>query len=186
MQENFYQIDSIESRFKEVTLLPHSVDLSPYPLREHVGFEIRIKQKKEMGEVFTPLELVDKMVEIAHPQPDKFNMDLCAGHGQFTVRILRKFVNQNPDFNIQEYLKAYHWFNEFNPISAKDLVYIFGEEINLNIGPAQELKKMRSDENDVWLRGIFHWERGHWNPISDINDIKIIEEIPDKKPTALF
>jgi hypothetical protein len=151
-------IFSIEKRFKEVTLLPQGTDLTQYPLTEHIGFQIRETEKKTNGEVFTPLQLVDKMIEISKPVYNKFNMDLCAGHGQFTIRILRKFANEHPAFDIPSYLKNYHWFNEYNIDSSLKLIYIFGEFINLAVGPAQELKRMPCDENGIWLKGIFYWD----------------------------
>lgn len=152
-------IQDIESRFLEVTGLPRKTDLTPYPLTEHIGFDIRNAHKKESGEVFTPLELVDRMLEISNPDPTKFNMDLCAGRGQFTIRILRRFVNQNPDFNIRYYLTNLHWFNELNVQSCIELIYIFGETINLAIGPAQELKNYPSDfETNIWNKGIYYWD----------------------------
>jgi len=151
-------IFSIEKRFKEITLIPQGTDITSYPLTEHIGFEIRETEKKTNGEVFTPLELVDKMIEISKPKHTKFNMDLCAGHGQFTIRILRKFANEHPAFDIPSYLRYKHWFNEFNVDSAIKLIYIFGEDINLCVGPAQELKQMPCDENGIWLKGIFYWD----------------------------
>ena len=168
------KIEQIEQRFKEVTKLQPLVDLTVYPLTEHVGFEIRLQEKKDNGEVFTPLQLVDRMLEISNPQPDKFNMDLCAGHGQFTVRMLRRFVNQNKDFDIYCYLKNFHWFNELNPKSVEDLIYIFGKDINIAAGPAQELKYM-PEEDGVWKPGIWWWNK-QWTKNKPKN----------KKETVLF
>lgn len=171
MNKDFYYIENIENRFKEVTLLPHNLDISTFPITEHIGFEVRLKEKKENGEVFTPLEIVDKMIMGSDVKSNAYNMDLCAGHGQFTIRMLRKFYNDNPHFDIKEYLTQWHWFNEFNPVSSKELIYIFGKNINLLIGPAQELKKMQSDQNDIWFKGIYQWKNGYWTPIKDISDI---------------
>lgn len=168
-------IEAIETRFKEITGLPLSLDISKFPLTEHIGFAIRSKEKQELGEVFTPLHLVDKMIGIAKPEPTKFNMDLCAGHGQFTVRMLRKFKNDNPDFAIESYLKDLHWFNEFNVKSALDLLYIFGENINLAVGPAQELKNFPQDETKTWRRGIFYYEPSIKRWIK--SDLKELEKI---------
>jgi len=175
-------IQEIEKRFKELTLLPQGTDLTQYPLTEHIGFEIRMTEKKVNGEVFTPLELVDKMIEISKPKHTKFNMDLCAGHGQFTVRILRKFANEFPAFDIPSYLKNYHWFNEYNIDSSLKLIYIFGESINLCIGPAQELKRMPCDENGNWIKGIFYWNETFKKWVS--KDIVELQEIVNSQPTT--
>jgi hypothetical protein len=115
------------------------------------------------------------MVLIAKPEPDKFNLDLCAGHGQFTVRILQKFTNENPDFSIQDYLTNFHWFNEFNVKSAIDLLYIFGDSINLAVGPAQELKSYPQDDTKVWERGIFYYNSSFKKWVK--TDIKELEKI---------
>lgn len=166
-------ITEIEKRFKEITGLSEKTDLTIYPITEHVGFEIRNEQKKESGEVFTPLELVDRMLEISNPNAAKFNMDLCAGRGQFTIRILRRFVNENPNFDINNYLRNFHWFNELNIQSCIELVYIFGENINLAIGPAQELQNYPTNfETNVWERGIYYWDLSYKKWISkDITDL---------------
>jgi len=152
------KIEEIEKRFKEVTKLSPDVKINYYPIKEHVGFEVRMNEKKNHGEVFTPLQLVDKMLKISKPKPDKYNMDLCSGHGQFTVRMLRKFIEENASFDIENYLKNLHWFNEINLDSVLQTIYIFGENINMAIGPAEELKKYPCDENKIWLKGIFLWD----------------------------
>ena len=178
---------NIENKFKEITLLSQATDLSIYPITEHTGFEIRMNEKKEHGEVFTPIELVDKMIEISKPEPDKLNMDLCAGHGQFTIRILRKFVNENKNFNIYSYLQKYHWFNEYNIDSSLKLLYIFGENINLCVGPAQELKSMPTDINGFWLKGVFYWDQllNRWSS-KDIEELEALYNIqqPNKKESS--
>lgn len=149
-------IENIESKFKEITGIQQEVDLSVWPLVQHVGFNIRTEEKQKMGEVFTPLQLVDRMIEISKPLPNQFNLDLCAGHGQFTVRILRYLTNNFPDFNLQEYLSTYHWFNELNPESVVFLQEIFGHNINIAAGPAEALKSY-PQENTIWKPGIYYW-----------------------------
>jgi hypothetical protein len=150
-------INQIEEKFKNITGVPQDVKISYWPITEHIGFNIRTEEKQKMGEVFTPLQLVDKMISKAQPHPRQFNLDLCAGHGQFTVRILRYFVNQFPNFNIQEYLSQYHWFNELNPESVFFLQEIFGENINIAAGPAEALKNYPKDTDEIWERGIYYW-----------------------------
>lgn len=169
------KLENIETRFKEVSGLPLETDISYYPIIEHIGFEIRLQEKKQHGEVFTPLELVDRMLEISKPETDKYNLDLCAGYGQFTVRILRRFISQDPNFNIDLYLKNLHWFNELNIDSAKKLVYIFREKINLAVGPAQELKNYPCDSKGIWLKGIFFYDSTIKKWVS--KDIKELNEL---------
>jgi hypothetical protein len=144
-------INSLETKFKSITGISPVTNLEQYPLTEHIGFDIRTTHKGKNGEVFTPLQIVDRMLEIAQPKSNQFNMDLCAGRGQFTIRILRKFVNENSDFNIKNYLRDFHWFNEFNKDSCIELIEIFGEDINLCIGPAQELKLMEESETGIFI-----------------------------------
>lgn len=171
-------IKEIESRFTEVTGISPDTNLSVYPLTEHVGFKIRIQEKKDNGEVFTPLELVDRMLEISKPEPNKFNMDLCAGRGQFTIRILRKFQNQSPDFDIDYYLKNFHWFNELNIDSVKKLFYIFGKDINILIGDARKIKEIKNQVYGIWI-----YENDQWleTTYEKINSIPIIIEQKSKK-----
>jgi hypothetical protein len=135
-------INTLERKFKQYTKLPMEIDMTIFPITDHIGFTVDIAKKKANGEVFTPLQIVDHMIELSRPDPTKFNMDLCAGRGQFTIRMLRYFVNNYPDFNMEEYLINRHWFNEFNPDNAQDIINIFGNNINLCIGPAQKLDKM--------------------------------------------
>ena len=159
------ELTDIESRFLEVTGLQQ--DLSSFPITELVQFPIRKDLSKSHGEVFTPPSLVDKMILTSLPQPDKFNMDLCAGRGQFTVRILRYFITHNPSFDIKNYLTQYHQFNEFNIDSCHELVYIFGKEINLAIGPAQELQNNYPETSGIWNKGIHRWHENQkrWIPV---------------------
>ena len=175
------RLENIETKFLEVTGL--SQDLSQFPITELVQFPIRKELSKSHGEVFTPLSLVDKMLLTSNPQPDKFNLDLCTGRGQFTIRMLRKFTQENPDFDINNYLTQYHWFNEINEDSCGELIHIFGKDINLAIGPAQELSSYPEDSSGVWLRGIFKFHKGHWREVDHDLNFKSYREM---KPTQLF
>ena len=162
MIDNFYNIENIEARFKEITGLDNTINLSIFPITEHISFPIRNDNKKSHGEVFTPIEIVDKMILLSNPNPIKYNLDLCAGRGQFTIRILRKFYNDNNNFDIYNYLTKFHWFNELNKSSAEELIYIFGNKINLAIGPSQELNTYPIDENKIWKYGIINWNINRW------------------------
>lgn len=178
-------MDNIEKRFKEISGIPQSVKIDYFPIIDHIGFEIRLKEKGNNGEVFTPLEIVDKMINISNPKPNKFNMDLCSGWGQFTVRILRYFKETYTDFELNDYIKNFHWFNELNIESAKHLIYIFGTDINLAIGPGQELKNYPQTEYNVWERGIYYFnpdvKRWLKQNETDIEHLKEKEEIIDSK-----
>ena len=154
-------IENLETKFKQITELSDDVNLTIYPITEHIGFDIRTEEKNNLGEVFTPIQLIDKMLETSHPKPTEKNMDLCAGRGQFTIRMLRKFINENKDFNIQSYLSNNHWFNEFNIENAKDIIKIFGEDINLCIGDARLLKDIPNNKDGNWDNGIWIYD-GRW------------------------
>jgi len=172
-------IEEIESRFLEVTGLQQ--DLSIFPVTELVQFPIRKDLSKSHGEVFTPPSLVDKMILTSLPLPNKFNMDLCAGRGQFTVRMLRYFTSHNASFDIKSYLTTYHWFNEFNLDSCHELLYIFGEEINLAAGPAQTLKSY-PEEKGIWKRGIFIYDETQKTWLFSSPSLKIHQ----RKATEIF
>ncbi len=161
-------IIELEKRFIEITKLPKGTDLSVFPLTQHVGFQINEKNKKNMGEVFTPLQIVDKMILLSQPKPVKFNLDLCAGQGQFTIRMLRYFVNNYKDFDINYYLHHFHWFNELNLDNIIDIAKIFGNRINLCIGDARELGKMVEDENGMWKKGVYIYYDNEWCDLKEV------------------
>lgn len=154
------KIESIESRFKEVTQL--DADFSIWPHTE-VYRQVRRTEFKDKGEVFTPTVLVDKMIEIAKPKPNEVNLDMCSGQGQFTVRMLRYFYNQDSNFNCESYLKENHWFNEINEVNVESLKYIFGENINILIGDARMIKHMKTDETGKPLKGIWYFKNNNWS-----------------------
>lgn len=149
-------IETLEKKFMKYTNI--TTDMTIFPITDHVPFPIDIVKKKSNGEVFTPLQIVDHMIEMSQPRPDQYNMDLCAGRGQFTIRMLRYFTNRFPEFNIQKYLTEYHWFNEFDQSNAQDIINIFGNKINLCIGPAQKLQRMPVYQNNNWMKGLFFWD----------------------------
>jgi hypothetical protein len=51
--------------------------------------------------------------------------------------MLRYLTNTYKDFDLSYYMKHYHWFNEYNIDNAMDIANIFGNSINLLVGPAQ-------------------------------------------------
>jgi hypothetical protein len=143
---------TIEARFKEMLEFPEDLDMTKFPLLK--GGDVKVKSSttkvKKYGEVFTPLWLVDKMILL----PTKGNvqaageklynsvapMDLCAGYGQFTVRMLRCMTNTIENFDPREWLKK-HTFSELQEESVKNLLYIFGNDINVFIGDARLIER---------------------------------------------
>lgn len=154
-------IKEIEKRFLEISQL--NVNLEQFPLSKEINSQVktRIKEKKEKGEVFTPLWMVDHMIlkkELDETILDKTFLDLCAGYGQFSVRWLRCLSNKFPQFNISEYISNKLFFNELNEESCKKLKYIFGNNINLFIGDARLLENIPHDARGSWILVGNTWE----------------------------
>lgn len=160
-------VNLIEKRFQEVAELEG--DLSIFPLTRENHLQVKTdKQKSNLfNEVFTPLWLVDSMLERVSDydwrNPDKITMDLCAGYGQFTVRMIRKKFNLlGSKFDISKFLQSYpcdirkkpatHWFAELQLSSCYKLLYIYSTKINLAIGDAKELDSLPDD-----ARGIMYF-----------------------------
>lgn len=138
-----------ENRFKEISGI--DVDLTKNLIKK-TDFDVQQtktnKQKSdEFGEVFTPLYLVDLMIElkISVLTSTSTTCDLCAGYGQFTIRLMRKLYNRL-HINIEEWLEKYHTFTELQPESCAKLVYIFGPNINLYVGDSRNLKYAKASE----------------------------------------
>jgi len=153
-------IEIIEDNFKTVSGLSH-VDFSIYPLDKHSkGMQVctnKIKSDKH-GEVFTPLWLVDDMLErlnnISWRDQSLTTEDLCAGYGQFTVRMLRKkYSLLGNKFAIKRFLLETHLFVELQPNSCFRLLYIFGKRIRLLMGDASK-KSLLPDHAEI---GIWVW-----------------------------
>lgn len=155
-------IESIESRFKEVTGLTH-LDLSvPHFQRgndqqQHTSRE----EYKLYGYVTTPLWLVDEMLE---PEIPKLTLtsttcDACSGCGQFSIRLMRKFYHKlvglgvpaekAEKFIVGQWLKKNHWFTEFQFSNVAKLVYIFGPNINVYIGDSLNMKYTGEDDSGL-------------------------------------
>lgn len=159
------KIEEIESRFLEVSGL--EIDLAKFPLIKNPKFELageyknyQVKTDKEKsdkhGEVFTPLWLVDEMLDWVDNRTwkdqDLTTEDLCAGLGQFSIRMLRKKYDLlGEDFLIDKFLEETHLFSEFQLESCKKLLYIFGD-IRLLIGDASQRGKLPEEaEKGVWV-----------------------------------
>lgn len=138
------RLEEIENNFKTETGL--SIDMSVFPLPESDSQQQ--KSNKELsakfGQVFTPLWLVDKMLD----KHDDWNSDLtfhdlCSGCGQFSVRILRKkYTVLGEDFDIDYFLKWRHLFSEIQLSSCRRLLKIFGTDIRIACGDVMQLGKI--------------------------------------------
>ena len=145
-------ITNIEKRFLEIA--GYTCDLSNFPLYIEDCPQVKNdKDKSDLhGEVFTPLWFVDKKMILESPdnlKDAKNTLDLCAGYGQFTVRMLRFLINNIENFDEKIWLKEIHSINEYQLSSACKLLYIFGTDINLFIGDAQQLPKLKDTDYGV-------------------------------------
>ena len=149
----------IELRFMESAGI--SVDLSVYPIKQdqqgvHQAATNKAKSD-EHGEVFTPMWLVDHMIEKAADFPwknqNKTTEDLCSGYGQFTVRLLRKkYSVLGEKFDLKKFLTETHLFIEIQPDSCYRLLYTFGKKIRLLIGDAAQKGKLPDTaETGIWV-----------------------------------
>ena len=119
-------LEQIENKFKEYYKI--DCDLSVFPIVEE---NLKPQQDKEraktLGEVFTPIHIVDEMISLIPPDINLKVMDLCAGLGVFGLRWLRYLKNNNPNFNLEECLNNLTYLEidqdncdklkEINPIS---------------------------------------------------------------------
>ena len=139
----------IEDRFKTATGIKG--DLVPFPLKkaDDLQFDTNRDKSREFAEVFTPLHIVDKMAQTIPSLANKKVLDLCAGQGQFTVRILRKLA-QNRRFDVRKYLRDSHFFAELQVESCCKLMWTFGQ-VNLAIGDALQLGKLPLNWRGVWV-----------------------------------
>ena len=155
-------IESIESRFKEVTGLTH-LDLStPHFERGDDQQQKTTKQQfKDFGWVCTPLWLVDEMLE-----PEILNLtltsttcDACAGCGQFSIRLMRKLHDKFIKMGVVEekvnswvtkvWLPKLHYFTEFQFSNVAKLIYIFGPNINVYVGDSLNMKYAGEDDKGL-------------------------------------
>jgi len=154
-------LENIEARFRKVT--GYEGDLSQYPLEKSSGFATDKDKSRDFAEVFTPPYIVDKMLDAVPNYNGSKNLDLCAGHGQFTIRLLRK-LSQVKGFDVGKYLKTKNFFAELQLESCYKLLWVFGTGINLAIGNALELKKLPKNWKGIWL---YVEKVGIWVNITD-------------------
>ena len=171
------KLEDIEARFKEVAGIEG--DLTVFPLPKGTSLQTTTDKEKSntFGEVFTPLWLVDEMILKLDSDPiaageklfkAKAPLDLCAGYGQFTVRMLRCIANARGDkFKPSGWLKK-HSFSELQCESVYKLLYIFGTNTNIYIGEAQNLNKLNED-----AKGILIHDKKNW--------LEVTKEVKSKK-----
>ncbi|MDD5650008.1 MAG: hypothetical protein PHF86_06280 [Candidatus Nanoarchaeia archaeon] len=155
------KLEQIEQRFLEVSGL--KLDLSQYPLSKSNEQQVITNKEKsdKHGEVFTPLWLVDEMLERYDEweNQDKTTEDLCAGYGQFSVRMLRKkYSVLGERFEIDRFLSETHLFSEIQPGSCFRLLYIFGTGIRLLMGDVMQ-RGCLPDEAEI---GIWVFVEDDW------------------------
>lgn len=158
-----------EKRFKKACNL--SQDISVFPLKNNVSnIETNKIKSKEFSEVFTPLWLVDQMIrQVKFTDCNVKTLDLCAGYGQFSIRLMRYLHQIFPDFNSREFLKNNHAFSELQLSSCYKLLNSFTVQINLFIGDSTYLNKLPSDAKGIWCY-IESW--GYWACLT--NTIKTV------------
>lgn len=155
-------LEEIENRFKKSTGLDVSIDLTEFPLKEGSGkFDKNKARSDSHGEVFTPLWLVDQMIlKNNSDKPFPLILDACAGHGQFSIRWLRYRANKlEAAFNMEEEL-ARVTMCEIQFRSCVKLLYTFGKDINLLVGPAESIATHNGEA------GIYVFKTDKWNNVT--------------------
>lgn len=139
-----------EKRFKKTAKLAQ--DFSLFPLSENISnIDTNKEKSKEFSEVFTPLWLVDQMIgQVKFSGANTKTLDLCAGYGQFSIRLMRYFYETYPDFDVSKFIKENHAFSELQLSSCYKLLNIFGNKITLFIGDSTHLNKLPPDAKGLW------------------------------------
>lgn len=158
-------IPFLEERFLQIANLTGDIAMFPLANDNHLQVNTNKDKSDKFGEVFTPLWLVDEMLQRVSDydwkNPKKRTLDLCAGYGQFTIRMLRKkFSLLGDDFDVYRFLKSYpkdirtepasHSFSELQLSSCYKLLFIFSTRINLFIGDSRQLPSLPDDARGIW------------------------------------
>jgi hypothetical protein len=140
----------VEKRFKETCGLTQ--DISIFPLTKKIAnLEINKAKSKEFSEVFTPLWLVDEMIgQVKFSDSNIRTLDLCAGYGQFSVRLMRHLFDNHPNFNSKKFLTENHAFSELQLSSCYKLLNVFSPIINLFIGDSTYLNRLPEGAKGIW------------------------------------
>ena len=136
-------------------------ELSVFPLSEDIAnLSINKEKSKEFSEVFTPLWLVDRMIgQVKFGSTNTQTLDLCAGYGQFSVRLMRYLYNTYNDFSIVLFLKNNHAFSELQLSSCYKILNTFGNAISLFIGDSTYLNKLPENAKGIWC---YIEKYGYW------------------------
>lgn len=151
------KVAEIEVRFLEVAGL--TGDLTHFPIDKSNHLQVKTDKSKsdKHGEVFTPLWLVDQMIErVSNAElkdQGKTTMDLCSGYGQFSLRLMRRKLKLLGDkFDLDRFLGETHAFVELQAGSCFKLLYIFGTGIRLCMGDATKMGQLPDDaETGIWV-----------------------------------
>ncbi|MGI0058308.1 MAG: hypothetical protein ACREBJ_00950 [Nitrosotalea sp.] len=168
-----------EKRFKKTCKMTY--DISIFPMSNGVSnVETDKTKSKEFSEVFTPLWLVDRMIKrVKFKNADTRTLDLCAGYGQFSIRLMRYFNDKFPDWDVRKFIKENHAFSELQLSSCYKLLNTFGNKITLFIGDSTYLSKLPPDARGIWC---YIESYGYWvcltKTISDILSPHGIKEKP--------
>jgi hypothetical protein len=159
-------VETIEKRFKDVANLEGDFSLMPMPKEYHLQVTTNKEKSDSFGEVFTPIWLVDTMLERISDYDwrngNKTTLDLCAGYGQFTIRMIRKkFSLMGNKFDILKFLFDTHYFSEIQLSSCYKLLHTYSCNINLFIGDSKELKSLPED-----CSGIYYYKNG-WHSCTE-------------------
>jgi len=143
-------IDVIENNFKSISGI--DLNLKTFPIKKSDKkhqVDTDTDKSKKFGEVFTPIWLVDYMIGMAKiKKNDIKTLDLCAGYGQFSIRLLRYYKNKFK--NIDNFFTN-HYFSELQISSCFKLMTIFGSDINLFIGDSLYLNKVPQNAKGIWV-----------------------------------
>lgn len=175
-----------EKIFKSKDIANLREDLSVYPLLPHLGTstETNKDKSKDFGEVFTPLWLVDEMIQQTQVDATTHTLDLCAGYGQFSIRLLRKLYSQDPLFDQVAFLKHNHSFSELQLSSCHKIIRVFGLNINLFIGDSKELPSLPEVARGIW---VYLESMKGWIPITHtVREMIFIGDTKKITSEALF
>ena len=147
---------TIEKRFKDVANLKGDFSIVPMPEEYHLQVKTDKEKSDTFGEVFTPIWLVDRMIERVSDynwrNQNKITLDLCAGYGQFTIRMLRKkYALLDEKFDIQKFLFKTHYFSELQLSSCYKLLHIYSPKINLFIGDSKQLISLPENCSGIYI-----------------------------------
>ena len=116
--------------------------LSDQEIPDHISTNIRIIEKDKFGEVFTPSNLIDELLDNLPPKiwenPTLTWLDPAAGRGNFHafiyIRLLKGLAKEIP--NIQErkrhILDKMLYMVELNSDNVQDLHKLFGKKANIS------------------------------------------------------